>query len=187
MAIEDTLNSIDASLKTIVVILQSATAGNAAVAGTPAPAAPKNKKASVKLRNGDPEGTRYSYHAEDKKLHVTGPGVDLPIGTVEISGDDYTKREAEAAKNASNGAQSTAAQTPASGASSTSTGSPSFQDVTTAIQALSKAEGGRDKVVKLFAKWGVEKFPQVNGKVPNDQLLKDIAGVDEADTDDLGI
>lgn len=195
MAIEDTLTSIDGTLKAILVIMQSATAGVAAVnAPAAATTKPRNTKASVGLLEGDAEGTRYWNLAADKKVAKTAPGAEGPIGGVELKGADYTKLEKEyAAKNASAGSTAGAAgaQTPATGASTSTTGSPSFQDVTVQMQALSKGEGGREKALKLFAKWGVEKFPQVNGKVPNDQLLKDIANVDQPEDtgglDDLGI
>lgn len=193
MAIEDTLNSIDTTLKAILLIAQSGQAGAALVgtpAGTPTPA-PK-PKAVIK---GDADGTRYFHHVADKKLHKVLDGFDHPIGTVEVTPAEYTKLEKKYAEgNAAAGATGSAASAPASappaagatGAQTTGTATagtgagPSFQDVTKVITEMAKqADGvGRAKLVTLLAHWKVEKFPMVNGKIPNDQLLKDITTVD---------
>lgn len=190
MAIEDTLISIDNTLKAILLIAQSGAAG-AALVGTPTPA-PAAKKPVVK---GDAEGTRYFHHVADKKVFKVLEGVDHPLGTVEIAPAEYTKLDkkysegnvaagatgsaASAPASAPPAAGATAGQTASTATAGTGTG-PSFQDVTVAITAMAKQPDGvgREKLVKLLAHWKVEKFPMVNGKVSNDQLLKDIATID---------
>lgn len=150
MTIEDTLASMDASLKTIITILQSATSGAAAV-GAPAPAPAADAKAKKA--------------AADK---------------AKKDADDAAKNAAAGATGSAANAQGQAAGATGGQKEDSKTDGPSFQDVIAAATLLAKKKldtdkiDGRSAVVGLFEKWGVKTFPEAQGKKPNAELMADV-------------
>lgn len=185
MAIEDTLNSIDHSLKLIVTILQSAGAISAqpgpdsAPAETTKPAVKATKATKAKdtstnpdpaslmgLVEGDAEGTRYWVSEELSTVYTQKPGdPDPQPASFKIeTAAHYTTKKAEFAKKSSQatGAQTTeAAKVPAATtpAASTASSAPVWKDVLTAIQELNKSDKpghGRDGVMAVLKQFGLE-------------------------------
>ena len=185
MNIEDRMESIDTSLKTLVTILQSANtisaiAGNAEFAtATAAPAADTKKpRASSKktdepavkadLVAGDPEGTRYWVSEEAKTAYAQKPGDPDPADQsfkIESSAQ-YLAKKAEFAKNAQDAAaasQQTATTEPSATAqpdtASAQTSGADWDTVFREIKALSTApapNGGREAVLAVLKHFGCE-------------------------------
>lgn len=195
MAIEDTLLSIDSSLKSLLLIAQtfgtaSAELGKPDVAA-PAVKATRTKKgdaAAPKLLAGDPEGTRYFLIAKHNTVARVFPGETAPSieGTTEVDSDTYSaKKEEFAKKSVTAGAQEaqstpsavvTKADAPASGASSGAE-TVSFKQVVDQLMVLSRdtREGmGRDGVMAFLAKHKVPKVPALEALGKNAELLAEV-------------
>lgn len=210
MNIEDRLESIDTSLKTLVTILQSAGAITA-VAGAPevaaaAPAADKPKttrktkdEPAVKqdLVAGDPEGTRYWVSDEAKTAYAQKPGDPDPADQsfkIESSAQYLTKK-AEFAKNAQDAAAASqkpattepSATVPADGAS------VDWDTTFRAIKDLSTApapNGGREAVLGVLKHFGCEGklVPALKDLGKNAEILAHVKGLlAPAQDSDLGL
>lgn len=193
MALEDILISIDAKLGQLLLIA-GASAGNAAV----------NAPVSRDVVFGDPEGTTYYHMTQSKPKAVikVAPGAEAPVGGLLIGGVEAATLLEKYAKNGATGPKAgagvkdqpaaTTTSTPNASASSSSTSgdgtSDLFKALTDKITLLSKAEGGREKVVGLFKKWGVAKFPEVQKKGDFETKLADVAAAAAPPADDdLGL
>ena len=213
MNIEDRLESIDTSLKTLVTILQSAGAITA-VAGAPevaaaAPAADKSKttrkakeETAVKadLVTGDPEGTRYWVSDEAKTAYAQKPGDPDPKDQsfkVESSAQ-YLAKKAEFAKNAQDAAaasQKPATTEPSATAqqdtASAATSGADWDTVFRAIKELSTAPtGGREAVLGVLKHFGCEgkTVPSLKDLGRNADILAHVQGLmTPAQDSDLGL
>lgn len=213
MNIEDRLESIDTSLKTLVTILQSAGAITA-VAGAPevaaaAPAADKSKttrkakdEPAVKqdLVAGDPEGTRYWVSDEAKTAYAQKPGDPDPADQsfkIESSAQ-YLAKKAEFAKNAQDAAaasQKPATTEPSATAqqdtASAATSGADWDTVFRAIKELSTAPtGGREAVLGVLKHFGCEgkTVPALRDLNKNAEILAHVKGlITPAQDSDLGL
>jgi len=182
MAIEDTLLSIDAGLKLIVTIMQSAGAMSAQAPVNTAPAATETvaeKKTRAKKDNstnadaaaamglvaGDPEGTRYWVSESLRTVYAQNPGDADPTDQsfkIETAVHYSAKKEEFAKKNAQATAAPTTvvAETPVktTPAASTASGAPDWKSVLATIQALNKSTEpghGRDGVIAVLSHFGL--------------------------------
>ncbi len=216
MAIEDTLNSIDNSLKLIVTILQSAgtitaeavvggatqASGATETVATGKKPAAKKKDTPTPVVEGDPEGTLYFVSEELLTVYAQIPGnpAPQPASFKPATAAEYSaKKEEFAKKSAATGAQSTAAaatpavSTPA--ASTASSDTPTWKDCLTAIQALNKSTEpghGRDGVMAVLKQFGLEgqKVPALEALNKHAEVLKftnDLLNGAAEDDQDLGI
>ena len=211
MNIEQRLESIDTSLKTLVTILQSAGAITA-VAGAPeaaavAPAADKPKTTrkakdepaaptKADLVDGDPEGTRYWVSEETQTAYAQKPGDPDPKDQsfkIESSAQ-YLAKKAEFAKNAAAvaEAQKPAATAPTATppADTASAGAVEWDTVFREIKALSTAPtGGRDAVLGVLKHFGCEgkTVPALKDLNRNADILAHVQGLLAPAADDLGL
>lgn len=215
MNIEDRLESIDTSLKTLVTILQSQGAITA-VAGAPevaaaAPAAPAADKPKTTrkakdepvgkqdLVAGDPEGTRYWVSEEAKTAYAQKPGDPDPADQsfkIESSAQ-YMSKKAEFAKNAQDAAaasQASATTAPSATAqpdtASAQTSGADWDTVFRAIKALSTAPtGGREAVLGVLKHFGCEgkTVPALKDLNKNAEILAHVQGLLAPAADDLGL
>ena len=215
MNIEDRLESIDTSLKTLVTILQSAGAITA-VAGTPEAAAaapvaetkkPRTKKADepaatnkADLVDGDPEGTRYWVSEETQTAYAQKPGDPDPKDQsfkIESSAQ-YLAKKAEFAKNAQDAAaasQASATTAPSATAqpdtASAATSGADWDTVFRAIKELSTAPtGGREAVLGVLKHFGCEgkTVPALKDLNKNAEILAHVQGLmTPAQDSDLGL
>ena len=213
MNIEDRLESIDTSLKTLVTILQSAGAITA-VAGatevtTATPAADKPKTArktkdepAVKqdLVAGDPEGTRYWVSDEAKTAYAQKPGDPDPADQsfkIESSAQ-YLAKKGEFAKNAQDAAaasQKPATTEPSATAqpdtASAATSGADWDTVFRAIKELSTAPtGGREAVLGVLKHFGCEgkTVPSLKDLGRNADILAHVTALmTPAQDSDLGL
>ena len=198
MNIEQRLESIDTSLKTLVTILQSAGAITA-VAGAPESAAPttaEKKPRTTKTKDepavkqdlvaGDPEGTRYWVSEEAKTAYAQKPGDPDPADQsfkIESSAH-YLAKKAEFAKNAQDAAAATqATATTAPSATAQPDGASTSADWDTVfreIKALSTAPtGGRDAVLGVLKHFGCEgkTVPALKDLNRNADILAHVQGL----------
>lgn len=192
MTLEETLASIDTTLKNLLTVAMT---GAAATAELGKPEAPKTRtkkaelppeindgrKVSVKLVAGDPEGTRYFLIAKHNTAARILPGEVVPTieGTIEIDGDEYTAKRAEFAKKSVTAAPTVSpakASAPAATAStaSSSGASVSFKQVVDKLVELSKDTRpgkGREAITAFVAKHGVAKVPALEALGKNAELL----------------
>ena len=215
MNIEDRLESIDTSLKTLVTILQSQGAITA-VAGAPevaaaAPAAPAADKPKTTrkakdepvgkqdLVAGDPEGTRYWVSEEAKTAYAQKPGDPDPADQsfkIESSAQ-YMSKKAEFAKNAQDAAaasQASATTAPSATAqpdtASAQTSGADWDTVFRAIKELSTAPtGGREAVLGVLKHFGCEgkTVPALKDLNKNAEILAHVQGLLAPAADDLGL
>ena len=211
MNIEDRLESIDNSLKTLVTLLQSA-GTITAVAGAPeaaaaAPAADTKKTRTKKsdepaatakadLVDGDPEGTRYWVSEETQTAYAQKPGDPDPADQsfkIESSAQ-YLAKKAEFAKNAQDAAAATqATATTAPSATAQPDGASTSADWDTVfreIKALSTAPtGGRDAVLGVLKHFGCEgkTVPALKDLNRNADILAHVKGLMAPAGDDLGL
>ena len=215
MNIEQRLESIDTSLKTLVTILQSAGAITA-VAGAPevtaAASAPETKKPRAKkadepaattkadLVDGDPDGTRYWVSEETQTAYAQKPGDPDPADQsfkIESSAH-YLAKKAEFAKNAQDAAaasQKPATTEPSATAqpdtASAQTSGADWDTVFRAIKELSTAPtGGREAVLGVLKHFGCEGklVPALKGLNKNADILTHVQGLmTPAQDSDLGL
>ena len=216
MHIEDRLESIDNSLKTIVTLLQSAGAITA-VAGAPEAAAPaptptekkpRAKKADepvatakVDLVDGDPEGTRYWVSEETQTAYAQKPGDPDPKDQsfkIESSAQ-YLAKKAEFAKKAQDAAAAAASQASATSepsataqpdTASAATSGADWDTVFRAIKELSTAPtGGREAVLGVLKHFGCEgkTVPALKDLNKNAEILAHVQGLLAPAADDLGL
>ena len=207
MNIEDRLESIDTSLKTLVTILQSQGAITA-VAGAPESAAPttaEKKPRTTRTKDepavkqdlvaGDPEGTRYWVSDEAKTAYAQKPGdIDPTDQSFKIqSSAYYLEKKAEFAKNAAAvaEAQKPAATAPTATppADTASAGAVEWDTVFREIKALSTAPtGGREAVLGVLKHFGCEgkTVPALKDLNRNADILAHVKGL-MAQSDDLGL
>ena len=213
MTIEATWESIDASLKTIVTILQSGRAITE-VAGAPEAAAvpaadTKKPRTSTKktdepavkadLVAGDPEGTRYWVSEEAQTAYAQKPGDPDPADQsfkIESSAQ-YLAKKAEFAKNAQDAAaasQKTATTEPSATAqpdtASVQTSGADWDTVFRAIKELSTAPtGGREAVLGVLKHFGCEgkTVPALKDLGKNAEILAHVNALMVPAGDDLGL
>lgn len=216
MNIEDRLESIDTSLKTLVTILQSAGAITA-VAGAPeaaaaAPAADTKKTRTKKtddavsaatakadLVAGDPDGTRYWVSEETQTAYAQKPGDPDPRDQsfkIESSAQ-YLVKKAEFAKNAQDAAaasQKPATTEPSATAqpdtASAQTSGADWDTVFRAIKELSTAPtGGREAVLGVLKHFGCEgkTVPALKDLNKNAEILAHVTALMTPAADDLGL
>jgi hypothetical protein len=209
MNIEQRLESIDTSLKTLVTILQSAGAITA-VAGAPevataAPAAdtkkPRTKKTDepAATTKADPEGTRYWVSEETQTAYAQKPGDPDPADQsfkIESSAQ-YMSKKAEFAKNAQDAAaasQKPATTEPSATAqpdtASAATSGADWDTVFRAIKELSTAPtGGREAVLGVLKHFGCEgkTVPALKDLNKNAEILAHVKGLLAPAADDLGL
>ena len=215
MNIEQRLESIDTSLKTLVTILQSAGAITA-VAGAPevaaaAPAADTKKTRTAKAKDepattakadlvaGDPEGTRYWVSDETQTVYAQKPGdIDPTDQSFKIeSSAQYLVKKAEFAKNAQDAAatsQKPATTEPSATAqpdtASAATSGADWDTVFRAIKDLSTAPtGGREAVLGVLKHFGCEgkTVPLLKDLNRNADILAHVQGLMTPAADDLGL
>ncbi len=198
MTFEDTLASIDASLKSLLQIAMTGAFAQAEFAGTPgtveavAAAAPKTRVkkpvvaegAGFALLPGDTEGTRYFVIAKHNTVARVLPGETVPSieSTTEVNGAEYEAKKAEYAKKsvtavqtAAHAAASTQAVTASTASSSVET--VSFKQVVDKLIDLSKDTRpgkGRDAITAFVAKHGVAKVPALEALNKNAALLAEV-------------
>ena len=184
MALEDSINTLNANIEKLIVVLSSggSDAVNEALgadttkpSGRGRPAGSKNKTKEV----------TYFHQASHKNVYSVPAGETPPAveGAVQITADEFEKLKAQYQGNASApadapaAAPAQAAKSPAAApaaqqtASPSSTaGAPTFADIHKRIGELSKIEGGRDKIIGLFQTWGVSTFPQLEPKIKDGAL-----------------
>lgn len=212
MTIESTLESIDASLKSLLVIAMSA--GNAtAEFGKPEVAATKTraKKADVAatvteaaavgtdVLAGDPAGTLYFVIEAHNTVYAQKPGeptCSFP-GAVQVTAAAYTERKAEFAKKSLTGATAAPATALVQASETVATVSPAssgasvvtFKQVVDALTLLSKDTRpgkGRDAIVAFVGKHGVAKVPGLEALGKHAELLAEVEAllaVDAVDED----
>ena len=217
MNIEERLESIDTSLKTLVTILQSAGAITA-VAGAPeataAPAAEAKKTRAKKtdepatttkadLVDGDPEGTRYWVSEETQTAYAQKPGDPDPKDQsfkIESSAQ-YLAKKAEFAKKAQDAAAAAAASQASATSEPSATAQPDTASAKTsdadwdtvfrAIKALSTAPtGGREAVLGVLKHFGCEgkTVPALKDLNKNAEILAHVQGLlAPAQDSDLGL
>ena len=217
MNIEQRLESIDTSLKTLVTILQSAGAITA-VAGAPevtaAASAADTKKTRTKktddavpaatakadLVDGDPEGTRYWVSEETQTAYAQKPGDPDPADQsfkIESSAH-YLAKKAEFAKNAQDAAaasQKPATTEPSATAqpdtASAQTSGADWDTVFRAIKELSTAPtGGREAVLGVLKHFGCEgkTVPSLKDLGRNADILAHVTALmTHAQDSDLGL
>jgi len=191
MSIEDTLLSIDTSLKTLVQIAQTFGTASAELGKPEVTRKPRAKKDDAKdatLAEGDPEGTRYFLIEKHNTVARVLPGEVVPIigGTVEVDSDVYlAKKEEFAKKSVTNGAAAeqstqpaaaTANAAPASGASSGEE-TVSFKAVVDALMALSKDTRpgkGRTAITEFLTKYGKTRVPELESLGKHADLLAEV-------------
>lgn len=192
MSIEETLSSIDASLKTLVQIAQTFGTASGELGKPEAPAAkPRTKKGeakTAKLVDGDPEGTRYFLIEKHNTVARVVPGDTVPSieGTVEIDGDQYlAKKEEFTKKSVTSGAkveQSTQSAQKTENAAPASTASAGgetvlFKQVVDALMALSKDTRpgkGRQAITEFLAKHGKTRVPELDALGKHAELLAEV-------------
>ena len=214
MNIEDRLESIDTSLKTLVTILQSAgaitaVAGAPEVAAAAAPASETKPKAARKAKDepavkqdlvaGDPEGTRYWVSDEAKTAYAQKPGDPDPADqSFKIeSSTQYLAKKAEFTKNAQDAAaasQKPATTEPSATAqpdtASAATSGADWDTVFRAIKELSTAPtGGREAVLGVLKHFGCEgkTVPALKDLNRNADILAHVKGLMAPAGDDLGL
>lgn len=217
MTIEETLSSIDTSIKLIVTILQSAgaiseQAGPASNAG--APDAAKTTRTRTKKEDaapapapvvaGDPAGTIYFVSDELLTVYAQTPGNPAPepasfkqVAAAEYTAkkEEFTKKSGAQAAPSTAAAASPAANTLAASTASSVDSAPTWKDCLTAIQALNKSDKpghGRDGVMAVLKQFGLEgqKVPALEGLNKHAEILKftnDLLAGGAQDDSDLGI
>ena len=181
MTFEETLASIDASLKTLVLIAQTGAAAPAEIA-TPAETKAKGTRASKNNPTESPsmEGkhvkadSRYFHIPKHNTVAVVRPGDVVPTieSTVEITGAEYETLKAQYAAEAAKPK------------------GPEWKAVTDKATEVSKAPGGREKLKALLEKHGKAKFPELEALGKHAELIAEMEEMlkpAEVEEDDLGI
>ncbi len=193
MTLEDTLLSIEKTMKALLQIAQtfnsaSAELGKAEFAATATTTKARGKKtdvaaATTKLLAGDPEGTRYFLIEKHNTVARVAPGETVPSieGTVEVDSDVYTAKKAEFAKKSVTATPTTSPAATSAGTADASTASSGeavkFQQVVDQLMVLSRDTRpgkGRDGVMAFIAKHGVAKVPLLEGLGKNAELLAEV-------------
>ena len=200
MTIESTLESIDASLKSLLVIAMSGATATAEF-GKPEVAATKTrtKKADAAATvtettpvgtdvvAGDPAGTLYFVIEAHNTVYAQKPGeaaCTFP-GAAQVTAAVYTERKAEFAKKSLTGAPAAPATAlvkasePAVTASTVSSSASvvTFKEVVDALTLLSKDTRpgmGREAIVAFVGKHGVAKVPGLEALGKNAELLAEV-------------
>lgn len=207
MSIEQTLESIDATLKQLLTVAMTVASASAEL-GKPEAAAPKTRAkktdaaaSTFTLLTGDPEGTRYFVIDKHNTVARIEAGGVVPTieGTVEVHGTEYEAKKAEYAKksvtSASASASAAAAQTatpapastPAAAAPTASSpgASVSFKQVVDALTLLAKDTRpgkGREAIVAFVGKYGVAKVPALEALGKNAEMLSEVEALLAPDT-----
>lgn len=211
MNIEDRLESIDTSLRGILVFLQSAGQITTLVSGVEANPGTAEKKPRAKktdaaapaasakadLVDGDVEGTRYWVSEETQTVYTQKPGdIDPTDQSFKIeSSAQYLAKKAEFAKNAQDAAAATqATATTAPSATAKQDGASANADWDTVfreIKALSTAPtGGREAVLGVLKHFGCEgkTVPALKDLNRNADILAHVQGLLAPAADaDLGL
>lgn len=196
MTFEDTLASIDASLKSLLQIAMTGAFAQAEFAGTTgtveAVAAPRTRAKKVAVAEGagfallpgDAEGTRYFVIAKHNTVARVLPGETVPSieSTTEVNGAEYEAKKAEYAKKSVTAAQtaSPAAESKPAATASTASSSAetvSFKQVVDKLIELSKDTRpgkGRDAITAFVTKHGVAKVPALEALNKHAALLAEV-------------
>ncbi len=182
MALEETLASIDSTLKAILTSMLSG-AGAIAQLGAPdtaaAKPAAKGAKAGAKptsenagaVLQGDPEGTKYWMSKDERDFYTTLPGVETPPleGLNNVSAAYLAAKRAESKKSSDAAAQKKdAAAAPSATQKQATASGPDFKKVVDALTELSKVPepaGGRAVIRELLNKH-LKDLPEAERKVP---------------------
>lgn len=130
---------------------------------------------------GDPAGTRYFHIPAHNTVYKQLPGMpDCTIaGALIVSGAEFLNQQAELAKKFPT-ASAAVTPTPATSAP-TATAQPvtasvsyTFEQVVEKLRAMHKTQGDTG-VAKVLAKFGVNRVPELNGKVDNAAVVEFIA------------
>lgn len=214
MHIEERLESIDTSLKGILVFLQSAgqittlVSGAEANTGTTITAETKPKGTRTKktedappvviadLVPGDVMGTRYWVSEETQTAYAQKPGDPDPADQsfkIESSAH-YLAKKAEFAKNATAAAEAQKAAATAPSATpqpdTASAGAPDWDTVFREIKALSTAPtGGREAVLGVLKHFGCEgkTVPALQALNKHAEILAHVKALLAPAADDLGL
>lgn len=200
MTIESTLESIDASLKSLLVIAMSGASATAEF-GKPEVAVTKTraKKADAVVATeaatvvttdvlaGDPAGTLYFVIEAHNTVYAQKPGEPACTfpGAVQVTAAAYTERKAEFAKKSLTGAPAAPATAVVQVSEPVATASPAssdasvvtFKQVVDALTLLSKDTRpgmGRDAIVAFVGKHGVAKVPGLEALGKNAELLAEV-------------
>ncbi len=203
MSFEETLSSIDTTLKNILAALHSGTQMAAAVAGEPEKSKTKaatkstdkagkpTSDAAGAVLEGHEPGTQYWMSKDERDFYVTKPGeAKPPVDNINnVSAAYYSAKknvaDTEAKKSsAAAAAGSTAGTAPSATAQpDTASGAVTFKQVVDALQTLSKGtvDGqGRAGVMGFLTKH-LSALPEAERKVPklealgkNDVLLAEV-------------
>lgn len=147
------------------------TAAVGATTGSPAsntaefPSVNDGRTKSVKLRSGDPEGTRYFHIAAHNTVAAIKPGEPIPSlpGMAEIDGEEYDALKAKysPAPSTQGAATTGAAASPASASPSASTASASTSVAAATSPATVDGPGIVEKCKALHARDGNEGLKKV--------------------------
>lgn len=186
MALEDSINELNATMQKLIVVLSSggSDAVNEALGADTAKGTGRGRPSGSK--NKVKEDTYFHDPAHNTAYMVEAGKVPPAVeGAVQITADEFAKLKAQyqyrgnasGPADAPAAAPAQAAQSPAAApaaqqtASPSSTdGAPTFADIHKRIGDLSKIEGGRDKIIGLFQTWGIATFPPLEGKIKDGSL-----------------
>lgn len=197
MSFEETVSSIDTTLKAILVALVS---GNSAVAqlGEPekkAPAAAKAKAAAAgkptsesagAVLDGHEPGTQYWMSEDNKDYYVTKPGEAKPPaeGIINVSAAYFSAKKAESEKKSSAAApKKDVATVPTATPPADDASGVTFKQVVQGLTDLSNAPppvGGRPAVMELLAKFlpglaaADRKVPKLEALGKHAEILADV-------------
>jgi hypothetical protein len=191
MSIEETLSSIDQSLKSLLSIALTGAAAPADLGKPDAPAPKASRKKTetstapaIKLLAGDPEGTRYFLIEKHNTVARVLAGEAAPSidGMVEIDGDVYAAKKEEFAKKSLTAEQTANAAAASTAAATASTASSSevtvsFKQVVDKLIELSKDTRpgkGRDALTAFLAKHKVAKVPALEAFGKHATLLAEV-------------
>lgn len=193
MSIEQTLESIDATLKQLLTVAMTGASASAELGKPEAPATKTRAKkteaaaSTFTLLAGDPEGTRYFVIDKHNTVARIEAGGVVPTieGTVEVNGAEYEAKKAEYAKKsltaapAAQTATPAPASTPAAAAQTASSpgASVSFKQVVDKLIELSKDTRpgkGREAIAAFVGKYGVAKVPGLEALGKNAELLAEV-------------
>lgn len=178
MALEDSINTLNATIEKLIVVLSSggsdavneALGGETKTTGRGRPAGSKNKAKEV----------LYFHQASHNNVYQVPAGETPPAveGAVQITAEEFAKLKEQYQGNASApaaapaAAPAPAAQSPAAApatqqtaSASSSDGAPTLMDIQKRLGDLSKLPDGRDKIMGLFKTWDIPTFPALEPKI----------------------
>lgn len=186
MSFEETLASIDASLKSLLTIAMTGASASVEL-GKPETAvtkATRTKKTDAAVIPTDTAATRYWLIEAHNTVYEQAPGApDCTFtGAVLVTEAVYTERKAEFAKKSVTAVQTATTASASTAAATAQTASSSaavvsFKQVVDALTSLSKDTRpgkGRDAIVAFVGKHGVAKVPGLEALGKNAELLAEV-------------